>query len=749
MAQTSNSQPISAQVSTARVQGRLSVAHSLALRRLVAWGLEVGLLVTSVAIPWSLGDVVRHHSTADVVPLTPVVTIVHGAIARPLGWPRQWLVTDVPPLTNMLWFSALVAPVALGVSQIYHLSSRGKTWPKAWLGLQVTGRDRPVPNSSAVLVRELGRWGLPLVGSYVLWIGSGAFPSLPWLGGLTLACGLGAGATGQLSPSRRAWYDRLAQTRVVLLRGGQVPARYNPTADQAQDDHGDLDAQAGYTQAGYAQGLDGAYGDDPASFAIAPSPLVGLTTEEYGGLTAIVLSPADSAQVLGPRGWRRHLPLISALAGVVVLGGLGALWLDRRLPSARGASGDALFLALVENLSRNATSFSDRQAAALALASSQDPRAIPLLVDMLAQTGDPSLLDTLQQALVTLGPPAIPPLQRLNLALANDLQALPPEQQLLTQLRQRTVKRTLAKILVLHSGHLNQVDLSGTNLSYIIEGPDAFTLVLEQQHLAGIVWRNAVLSGARLRKAKFFDPGADGRSDTFDDWITDFSGSDLTEASLVAAHLRRTVFRSTSLLRANLSNALAPYADFSGANASSAWFIAADVSHGLFNGASLVGADLTDANLSQASLVNTRLRQAHLAGATLTSADLSQADLAEADLSEANLTGANLRQANLSDSGLRGADFSQANLDQANLQGANLEGTVLTGANLAGVNLAGARFFTPEQSSGDGFVARLTEPSATQALVGVDFSEALNLQGDQLDYICRQGGVHPSCGGEF
>lgn len=726
MAQTSPSQPIAAQVSAARIEGRLSAARSLALRRLVAWSLEVGLLVSSIVLPWAIGEVVRRHSAAEAVPLNSSVAAVQGAIAPPLGLPRQRLVTEVPPLTNFLWFSALVLPAAVVGSQIYGLATRGKTWPKAWLGLQVVAENQPGLGAQAAVVRELGRWGLPLTVAYGLWLGSGAFPSLPWLGGLTLVSGLGMGATGQSSRSRRAWYDYLAGTRVLLLRGGQVPSRYSP-------------------EVGEGSGVTPSPGFD---FGGSRSPLVGLTTEEYGGLTAIVLSPADSAEVLGSRGWRRHLPLMGALAGVVALGGLGALWLDRRLPT-RGESGDALFLALVENLSHNATSFSDRQAAALALASSQDSRAIPLLVDMLAQTGDPGLLDTLQQALVTLGPQAIPALQRLNLALANDVVALPPEQRLIPQLRQRTVKRTLGKILVLHNGNLNQVDLSGTNLGYVIESPDAFTLVLEQQHLAGIVWRNAVLSGARFRKAKFFDPGVDGRADTFDDWITDFSGSDLTEASFVAAHLRHTAFRNTSLLRANLSNSLASYADFSGANAGSAWFIAADLSHGRFDRASLVGADLTDADLTQASLVETRLRQGYLAGARLVSADLTQADLAEANLSDADLTAANLRQSNLSESWLRGADLSQANLTGANLQGANLEGAMLTGANLAGVNFAGARFFTPKRSPGDTFVAMISEPDTGDALAGVDFSKALNLRGEQLEYICRQGGGHPDCGASF
>jgi uncharacterized protein YjbI with pentapeptide repeats len=88
-------------------------------------------------------------------------------------------------------------------------------------------------------------------------------------------------------------------------------------------------------------------------------------------------------------------------------------------------------------------------------------------------------------------------------------------------------------------------------------------------------------------------------------------------------------------------------------------------------------------------------------------------------------------------------------LELANLQGVNLEGAVLTGANLTGVNLAGAQFFTLERSQVDGFVTTITQPPTTKTLVGVDFSKALNLRGEQLDYVCRQGGIHPACPTQF
>ena len=369
-----------------------------------------------------------------------------------------------------------------------------------------------------------------------------------------------------------------------------------------------------------------------------------------------------------------------------------------------------------------------------------------LLVDLLAQTSDPALLDTLQQALVTLGPLAIPHLQRLNLTLANDMATLPPNQRLKAQLRQRTVKRTLAKIVLIYNDQLQGTDLHGVQLAQVREGPDAFTLVLEGQNLAGLIWTQAVLSGAQLRQARLFDPGPDGRHDTFDDWVADVSGADLTEASLVATQLRHVLFRRASLLRADLSNAQAQYADFSGANASSARFIATVATEARFQGTSLVGADLTEAQLDQADFREARLREASLVGASLHQANLARADLSTANLQDSHLIGANLRAADLRNSRLTQANLENANLENANLENATLQDAVLTGANLDGANLRGATFVASTAPTGDGFIAVLPETEAGTALVSVDFSRAMNLDADQLAYICQQGGIHPQCG---
>lgn len=751
MAQTSHPQSMATPVSADRVTGVLSNRHSLALRRLLAWGLEVGLLVGSAAVPWVLGEVVRQRIEADLVPLNPVSQGVQEGLARTLGRPRPSLIQVVPVTTNLLWFSGVLLPLALTGVHLHQVAKIGRSWPKAWLGLQVVTLENGMPGYRVALLREVvGRMGCPLGAAYLVWLGSGTLLTVTTGGGMVLACALALGATGFTNQSRRACHDYLAGTKVLLLRGGQLPVKHPVHHAEAKTATVDLSPDGTVAPLGAQTALVRPTVATAAHrlFPFAQAQLLTMTQEE-GGLRAIVLSPLEEAQ---PRRWWRGLSWgwTLGMAGVVLtlaLGyGLRRQTLVGPMSVVMPRANDDLFLALVENLSLRANTFQDQQAAALALASSQDPRAITLLVDLLAQTGNPALMDTIQQALVTLGPPALPHLQRLNLTLANDIVALAPDQRLIAQLRQRTVKRTLAKILVLHSGQFQGADLSGTNLAHVPEGPDTFTLVLEQQHLAGIRWTEAVLSGARLRKAILFDPGPDGRNDTFDDWISDFSRSDLTEASLVAAQLRHTLFRNASLLRANLSNAQAQYADFAGANASSALFIAAAADQAHFQGTSLAGADFTEAQLTQANFTAARLREAILAGANLTQATLARADLNAADLRDANLSEANLTEADLSHSRLTQTNLQNANLQNANLQNANLQDTVLTGANLTGANFAGAVFFTTAAPPVDGFIATLADPEAGSALAAVDFSKAQNLDAGQLGYICQQGGIHPVCG---
>lgn len=711
MALPSDSQPITAEVSATTVRAGWSAPWRFTLRRLLAWSLEVSLLTASTALPWAAGAWVRQQVQDHLVPLNPVSSLVQEVTAAPLGRSRQALVTQVPPLTNLLWFTALVLPLGFSLHHLHSLATTGKSLPKGWLGLQVVVPHQPQPGYPIALLREgVGRLGLPLGLAYLVWLGSGAFPSLVALAGLSLTASLAGGLTALLDPQRRAIHDRLVRTQVRPLEEGQCllahqRPKFSPRPPLVK----------------------------PNRFARLLLPVQ--VCAEDSDLRSLVFRPTRTRRfsrttVLGAIGWLSLTGLVFLVLGV---------WRQAEVTRR-----DQLFLALVENISLHATTVADQQAAALALASSEDPRAVAFLVDLLAQTQSPELLDTLQQALTTAGPRAIPPLQRLNRSLTSDLTP-DADRSNLARARLQAVQRTLMKILVIHSGTLQGLDLGGTNLAQHLEGPEPFTLVLEQSNLAGLRWRDARLNGAQLSRAIFFDPGKDGHARTFDDWITDFSGSDLTNADLTAAQISYTLFRGGSLLRANLSDVQADHADFSGVNASSARWIASQARQSRFDRASLVGADFTRAQLPQASLVETRLRQAMLAEANLEAANLKESDLTAADLTAANLQRANLSQANLSQARLVDTDLRQANLQGANLQGANLQGVRLQGVDLRGANLAGARFLLTEERQPDSFITSILAYQSGDNLAGVDLSKVLNLDPTQLTYLCHQGALHPDC----
>jgi uncharacterized protein YjbI with pentapeptide repeats len=659
-------------------------------RRLAAWCLELGLIVGTGGLLWASGEAVRRVAAPEgQVPVNSTVVTAQSGAARYLGLPKPAPMTRVPPLTNLLWFSAVTVPAALALGQLGWLAIAGKTLPKHWLGLQVISLDQTQPGWLRIVRRELlGRWGLPALAAYALWCGSGAFPQQSLLGGLALLALAAEGATLRLTPSRRALHDYLGGTMVVASLGRALPAA-RPRLRRS------VSAQA-----------------------------VHILTEA-GGLTSRVLSPLE---VNRGRFWQLGGLLGGGLAvGLLAWGGL-------QRPQPR----DQLFLALVNTLDGS----QERQAAALALASSGDQRAASLLVNLLGQTSSPAMLETLQQAIVTLGPQTLPQLQQLNQALAADIAVLPPAQRPQRLLHQQGVKRTLAKLLTLNSGELHGLNLSHTSLGKVVERQDGFELVLEQLDLAGIVWQGSVLSGGRFRQSHFFAAGPDRRAGTYDDWITDFSGSDLTEADFSGAGLQQVLFQGSSLLRATLSQAEAVAADFSQANLGSARLLETNLRQARFDQARLVGADLTDSDLTAASLVAARLHQAQLAGASLVAADLTDIDGPAANFDQADLRRATLLRANLRGSNLQGADLREADLSGAQLQNSSLQGIHLQGANLAGANFEGA-VFAAGAAAADSFIE--APPPAQGLLAQVDFSAAQRLSPDQLAYICRQGGLHPTC----
>ena len=717
-------------------------------KRLAAWGLEVAFLAMSTLAPFHLGLMADARSAAAPVPLNPVLIHSQDAIARTFFLPKSTLVKTVAPLTNLLWSVALAAPICLTGAHLYGLGKTGQNWPKRWLGLRVTTPEGAPPGVQRVLRRELlGRWGLPVGAAYLVWCWSGAFPRMGILSILAISSLLAEGLSAQFRRRRRAFHDCLADTGVIDAR-----SRVDPEWD--------LIPSRAYSSPEYPRYAHGASplgdgGGDDAEYAL-------IWTEESGGLTSIVLAPRSITPPRPLKSWRsrRWGLILGGVALIGVMGLVGALGIasthrqQRIQEQEQGDRNDRIFLALVEMLTSTANPQAiEHRTAILALASSEDPRAISLVVDILAQTRHREVMEAVQQALVTIGPESLPALKRLNQTFRNDQSALQPAGHLAENpqyatiaLRQYMVKRAIAKILTLYSDQLHSVDLSRTDLGQVKTGVSQYRLVLDQTNLAGIQFRGALLSGASFRQGRFFGLGEDARPGTYDDWIADLSGADLKEADFTDADLTLAVMQRSSLLRATLHRADLTQANLTGANLSGARLIGANLQQAILNDASLTGADLTDANISHALLQGARLSRVSAVGAVFQNADLVQSNWQNADLTDANLSGAKLQSANLGGARLKYADLSHANLQAVRLRGANLTAVNLQGANLAETDFQDA-IFVPSGfvASREQFIRAILDNQDTHQFEGVDFSQSYNLDDEQLTYICAQGGVHPTC----
>ena len=102
-----------------------------------------------------------------------------------------------------------------------------------------------------------------------------------------------------------------------------------------------------------------------------------------------------------------------------------------------------------------------------------------------------------------------------------------------------------------------------------------------------------------------------------------------------------------------------------------------------FSGADMTRATLKNSNLNGARFMNAIMRRADLTRCNLSGADLSGADLTDASLASANLSGANLRYASLVGTVLSGANLEGAVLHGADLTLATLNGVRLAGADVS------------------------------------------------------------------
>jgi uncharacterized protein YjbI with pentapeptide repeats len=631
-------------------------------------------------------------------------------------------------------------PVVVASWQLYRLGKTGKTTAKDWLGVQVVTAYGTAPGLLRVVWREgVGRWGLPVGTAYLLWRYTGAFPDIGILLGLAGLMLLAESASALFNSRRRTLHDRMAGTYVV--EASRVPPYTEPFHSRrtsGREQFVTLEVENGWQ---------------------SPSEDTATSHRHDRTVTTIVLtSQQPNRRSLNLWLWMRRHPgltlLIIAFAGMAsVLGTFVGTQIYIQSQANRREfkqQDNEVFLALVKQLSSTSpTAVEERRGALLALARLDDSRAVPLLVDMLGQEKTPTLIDAIQQALVSTGPESLPALRRLNQSLQNDQETLrrrgAAKELQVVALRQRATSRAIAKILTVYAGQTHNADLSRTNLGQVNSGAAQFTLVLDNLDLSGINFRSAILSNASLRNSRFYGAGEDQRLGTFDDSLADLSGADLKEADLTGVNLSNVLMNRTNFVRATLNQANLSNSHLEGANLSSTQLIGADLQQAMLENASLTGANLGQAKLGLSNLHGARLGQANAMGGDFSYADLSQSNWQGADLSRANLSNANLREADLSATKLVEANLSDAQLQNANLRNSNLSATNLQGANLIGADFLGATFAAATPGQSNQFLEKPPVAASAARVKGVNFAKAKNLDAKQIKFICTHGGQHPQC----
>ncbi|OKH26682.1 transporter [Hydrococcus rivularis NIES-593] len=702
-------------------------------RRLAAWTLEVYLVAASAVIPYSLGVYIESHSSADRVPLNPVLANAEKAIAQTLGLPRRQSQPEVAPLTNLLWWVALTSPVVLTSWQLYILGKTGQTLPKRWFGVRAIADSGKPPGLLRAVVREgAGKWGLPLGTAYLLWRYSGAFPNLGLLAGLAGVAIAIEGGILLRSSRRRPLHDRVAKTVVVDIQASSRRQRVRPPNRSVTVEVKPYNPKA-----------------------IADNSHRRLPPDV---LNAVVLPPESEERQKGFWLWMRQHPgttlLIFTLAGmsfVLATFVVTQVYIQDKADRRQSeADKNEAFLTLVDRLSSTATDpLEERKSVILAMARLDDPRALSLLVDLLGQETNPALMDAIGRAMESVGLKALPALRQLNQSLSNQLQSLSlenaPQERRLVALRLRATKGAIARLLVLSSGRLSSADLQRIDLGGMVTESSDFALILDRADLSGANLRSALLSQASFRGTIFASAGEDRLLSTFDDAIADLSGADLREANLAEAFLSDVPLQGANLMLATLNRTNLSRAQLLETNLSSAQLLETNLTEADLEGASLTGADLAESTFVRANLRRAKLGRVRALGANFASANLFQSDWSGSDLSEVNFSQANLESADLSSTQLAGANLQKAQLQNANLANANLGNADLRGANLARANFQGVLFVTHPSTSSEPFLNASSSVESKANIEGVDFTDVKNLSDSQINFICTNGGYHPRC----
>ncbi|MBE9056823.1 pentapeptide repeat-containing protein [Sphaerospermopsis sp. LEGE 08334] len=679
----------------------------LATRRLGAWAAEITLVVASGLIPFGIGVYANSRSDLQRVPLNPVLVLTERAIARPLALPISYGIRNVASPTNFLWTIALLTPLVLSGWQLYLLGKTGSTIPKRWFGVRVVNDEGKVPGLRTVVIREgLGRWTSPVSIAYILWRYSFAFPNLGLFTFLAIVLVLGEGMGWTSQKRRRAFHDQLAGTYTIDVKDINKPIK-TPVENTSEPPQPENEEPA-----------DKSIKESIPKLKIARSPNFTLFVVGVTSMIAVLSTLVGTQIYIQTQENQRKTQLVNTQK----------------------------FLELVKQINPNfGLSDEERQRAILALGGINDTQSIKFLVDLLVQETDPNILDTIQQALANIGTQALPELKRMNLFLARELESGGN----FRNIRQQQLnlnQQAINKILSVYSGKINDIDLSSIQLgAKSFEESSVFNLVLENADLSGVVFKSANLNQAQLKGSRFRSAGEDGRWDTYDDVIADLTKTQLQQANLTEANLSRVLMKRSDLSRATLNKANLSHARLVGANLSSTQLISSDLQKAILEDAIFTGADISDAKLMEADMYAAQLGRVSAIGTQLSYANLTNTNWQGADLSEAYLDHANLTNANFSAARLAGAVLRSANLKNANLRNADISRADLRGTNLDGADFQGTILFPGKQDPGDRFVETSDLGSQAAIVQGVDFSNAKNLDAQQLAFICTKGGIHSRC----
>ncbi|MBF2066245.1 MAG: pentapeptide repeat-containing protein [Calothrix sp. C42_A2020_038] len=696
-------------------QSSPKASMSLTSRRLFAWASEVALVVLSGMIPYGIGAFANTRNEFSRVPLNPVLGVIEREVSRPLALPVSYGNRNVSLPTNILWIIAAIAPLTLSCWQLFLLAKTGSTIPKRWFAVRVVSEQGTPPGLAAVLVREgVGRWGVPMSVAYILWRYSPAFPNLVILTGLAAVALIGEATGFSSKRNRRAFHDSIAGTYTIDATKPFMP----PSARQPKEQWNEVDEEA--------------------------------------AIASVVMSP-ETIRQSGLWRWMQQNPSITLfgialLSMTVVLGTLVGtqIYIQSQENSRSTEEGNRKqFIELEKRLKANSNAtVEERQRTIMAMGTLNYPQSTKFLVDLLVEETNPILLNTIQQALVNVGPNAIPDLKRKNLLLASQLDSSTSSgnDQLKKQQNLQVNQQAINKILATYGGQLLNVDLSRSRLSQTVSSPTAFfNLVLDKVDLWGVNFRGANLNQASFKGSRFRGPGPDGRWDTYDDWVADLRFASMKQANLSEANLSRVLLNKSDLSGATLNKANLSSARLIATNLSSAQLVGADLRGAILENASLTGADIGEAKLNDAELYGAQLGRSIAIGAQLSHANLSKTNWQAADLSGAYLDHANLSNANLSATRLTNVILRSANLENANLRNADLSLADLQGANVAGADFQGVILSGSGQDPSEQFVQKPQIGVQSALIKGVDFSQTKNLDAKQLAYICTQGGIHPRC----